>query len=473
MSSVTDPESRRERLVSGSLAWLFLSSFATLISFELMLAVTPMYAAAAGAGSAGAGSVTGVLLLGTVAAELAAPMAMTRFRHRTLLVAGAALMGVPVLALLSGAPLPVVAAVSVVRGFGFGLCSVVMGTLAAMLLPPQRRGEGLGVYGVVDSLPSVIALPAGVWLASRYGYTVVVLLTAATALVPVAVFRWLPGAADPGPAEGPGDPGLRAGLRQAGEVRLALIFGATTVAGGVIVSFLPIAAGVPAGTVAIGLLVQALTATIGRWWAGRRGDRHGPAGLLVPGLAIAAAGMMAMIWLRSPAAVLAGMAMFGTGFGIIQNATLTLMIDRMPASGLGTASALWNLAYDAGYGAGPAVFGLFAGHTGYPAAFALTSLLMLGALPAGRREHAAAAERTGEGQSKIGSRVRDRFSSKKPSTPASTNTPSHSRPASWPRGIGDTTGPNTDISPTEMMGVPTSDPTRSMPSACEARTAAS
>ena len=55
MSSVTDPESRRERLVSGSLAWLFLSSFATLISFELMLAVTPMYAAAAGAGARGPG----------------------------------------------------------------------------------------------------------------------------------------------------------------------------------------------------------------------------------------------------------------------------------------------------------------------------------------------------------------------------------------------------------------------------------
>ena len=95
-----------------------------------------------------------------------------------------------------------------------------------------------------------------------------------------------------------------------------------------------------------------------------------------------------MIWLASPAAVIIGMSLFGTGFGIIQNATLTLMIDRMPASGLGTASALWNLAYDAGYGAGPVVFGLFVGHTGYPAAFALTGLLVLAALPACRREHA-------------------------------------------------------------------------------------
>ena len=65
------------------------------------------------------------------------------------------------------------------------------------------------------------------------------------------------------------------------------------------------------------------------------------------------------------------------------------MIERAPASGYGTASALWNLAYDAGYGAGPAAFGLFAGHTGYPAAFALTGVLMLAVVPAARREHAA------------------------------------------------------------------------------------
>jgi MFS family permease len=173
-------------------------------------------------------------------------------------------------------------------------------------------------------------------------------------------------------------------------LRLALIFAATTVAAGVVISFLPLAAGSSANVAAIGLLAQALTATIGRWWEGHHGDRHGHARLLVPGLAITSVGMIAMIWLASPAAVIAGMSLFGAGFGIIQNATLALMIDRMPASGLGTASALWNLAYDAGYGAGPVVFGLFVGHTGYPAAFALTGLLTLAALPAARREHSAA-----------------------------------------------------------------------------------
>jgi predicted MFS family arabinose efflux permease len=392
---VTGAATPRGRLVSGPLALVFLSSFALLTSFYLLLSVTPVYAARAGAGNAGAGLVTGVLLLGTVAAELAASALMRRYRYRTLVATGAALMGIPALALLSGGPLAVIAAVSVVRGFGFGLSTVVMAALTAALLPPERRGEGLGLYGVVDSLPGVVALPSGVWLAGHYGFAVVVLMTAATALVPLAAFRWLPGTTDPRRAHGrtgtEQPPGLVAGLRDGGARRLGLVFAASTVAAGVIVSFLPLAAGASGGTAAIGLLAQALTATAGRWWEGRHGDRHGHAGLLFPGLAIASAGMIAMIWLAFPAAVITGMCLFGAGFGIIQNATLALMIDRLPASGLGTASALWNLAYDAGYGAGPAIFGLFVGHTGYPVAFALTGLLMLAALPAGRREGSAAA----------------------------------------------------------------------------------
>jgi MFS family permease len=330
-----------------------------------------------------------VLLLGTVVAEVVAPALMKRYGYRTLLAAGAGLLGVPALALLSPGSLATIVAVSVVRGLGFGLGTVVTGALVAMLLPPGRRGEGLGLSGVVACVPGVVALPSGVWLAGHYGYAVVVGITAATALVPLAAFPWLPGAAGRKTEERAGDgpsAGLLAGLRHGGQLRLSLIFAASTVAAGVVVSFLPLAAGVSGSVAAVGLLAQAVSATISRWWAGRHGDRHGHARLLIPGLVTASLGMTAMIWLASPAAVIAAMCLFGTGFGISQNATFALMIDRMPASGFGTASALWNLAYDAGYGAGPAVFGLFVGHTGYPAAFALTGVLMLAAVPAARRE---------------------------------------------------------------------------------------
>ena len=396
MSTATSTEPRKDtghgrpggRIISAPLALVFLSEFCALTSFYLLLSVTPMYAAA-GAGSAGAGLVTGVLLTGTVAAELASAMLMKRYGYRILLAAGAVLLGAPALALLSGNPLGIIVTLNVVRGFGFGLSTVVAGALSTVLLPPERRGEGLGLFGVVATVAGVVALPSGVWLAGHFGYPVVVVMTAAIALVPLTAIPWLPGAASRRDTEPHGSAGLLDGLRQGGQSRLFLIFAASTVAAGVVVSFLPLAAGTSRDVAATGLLAQALTATIGRWWAGRSGDRHGHARLLVPGLAIASFGMTAMIWPSSPAAVIAGMCLFGMGFGIIQNATFVLMIDRMPASRAGTASALWNLAYDAGYGAGPVAFGLVVGHTGYPAAFTLTGVLMLAALPAARREHTA------------------------------------------------------------------------------------
>ena len=386
-------------MLSGPLALVFLAEFCALTGFYLLLSVTPIYAAAVGAGSAGAGLVTSVLLLGTVAAELAAPVLMRRYGYWTMLVVGALLLGVPALALLPGGSLVVIVAVSAVRGLGFGLCTVMTGALTAVLLPPDRRGEGLGLFGVVSTAPGIVALPGGVWLAGHTGMATVIVMAAATALVPLTVFPWLAGrpgaqkqeAASTG-SERPD--GLLAGLRQPGQLRPFLIFAASTVAAGVVVSFLPLATGVSGNVAAAGLLAQALTATVSRWWAGRRGDRTGHARLLVPALAIASLGMITMLWLASPAAVIAGMCLFGIGFGIGQNATFALMIDRMPPSGAGTASALWNLAYDAGYGAGPALFGLLVSHTGYPAAFALTAALMLVALPAARRERSAAAPRS-------------------------------------------------------------------------------
>ena len=113
-------------------------------------------------------------------------------------------------------------------------------------------------------------------------------------------------------------------------LRPGLVFAATTVSAGVVASFLPLAAGVSAGVATLGLFAQAVTATASRWWAGRRGDRHGHAGLLIPGLLIAAAGMASLIWVSAPVAVIAGMCLFGIGFGIAQNATFALMIDRAP-----------------------------------------------------------------------------------------------------------------------------------------------
>jgi predicted MFS family arabinose efflux permease len=108
--------------------------------------------------------------------------------------------------------------------------------------------------------------------------------------------------------------------------------------------------------------------------------------LLAPGLLCAALGMVTLS--LEGFALLGGALLFGAGFGTLQNATLLLIMERVPKSELGLGSTLWNLAFDAGTGAGAFVFGFVVGAAGFSWAFGLCAALLVAtvALVPGTRE---------------------------------------------------------------------------------------
>jgi predicted MFS family arabinose efflux permease len=373
----------RPRLVSRALLVRFVSIIGSSIGFFLPLSVVPLFAKQAGS-EAGAGLATVALLLATVAAELVTPRLVARVGYRWALAAGLVLLGAPTLVLTFSDDIRVIIAVSVVRGIGYAIAVVAGGAVTALLIPADRRGEGLALVGIVGGIPSLLALPAGVWAAAHWGYApVFVVTTVATLLALLSV----PGLPRRSFSAGATDHGVLAGLRNPVLTRPATLFAVSAAAAGVLVTFLPLAAAdQPAWVAASALLAQPAAATATRWIAGRLGDRHGPARLLVPGLVAAAAGMAAIAWTGTPSAVIGGALVFGAGFGVLQNATLTLMYARVPAGGESAVSAIWNAAYDLGMAAGALGAGLVIGSAGYPATFALSAVVILPALLVARRD---------------------------------------------------------------------------------------
>jgi predicted MFS family arabinose efflux permease len=267
--------------------------------------------------------------------------------------------------------------VCVLRGLGFAVTVVAGGALTALVIPAQRRGEGLALMGVVSSVPSVIGLPLGVWLVQHAGYPTVGIVGGAVALVALASVPALPNRR----AAQERQAGLGSGLRSPGVRRPAIVFASTAFGTGIVLTFLPLA--VPAslaGLVAVALFVQPAAATLARWGAGRYGDRHDPAHLVLPSLLTCALGLAAIAMTSNPVAIIAGVAVFGVGFGVAQNATITLMYSRVPRSGYGAVSTLWNVGYDGGMGVGALGFGVVAAYTGYPVAFLGSAVLLLAAL---------------------------------------------------------------------------------------------
>ncbi|HTJ33766.1 MAG TPA: MFS transporter [Dactylosporangium sp.] len=380
----TSPAVTRTRLLSRPLLLVSAIDFLGLAAFYLLLPVVPAAVAASGAGGAAGGLATGVLMGSTVAAEAVLPRLVRLFGYRVVIAAGLALLGLPSLVLTATTGLGAVLAVCALRGLGVATIFVACGAWSAQLIPPGRRGEGLGVIGIVAGVPAVVGMPAGLWLAAHAGYPAAFTAGAVLALAGLLALPMLPGGDGRGGRERAGAYGMAHAVRDPKLTRPALVFAAAATLAGIVATFLPaVLPHVGGGTIAAALLVQSLAGTVTRWLAGRIGDRRGPRRLLAPAMLATAAGLAALALADRPAAVLAAAAVFGCGFGALQTASLTLMLDSVPQQRYGTVTALWSVAYDAGLGIGAAGFGALASATGYPigltiaAALAATTLLAL------------------------------------------------------------------------------------------------
>ncbi|WP_402464918.1 MFS transporter [Isoptericola aurantiacus] len=373
---------------------LLLSTVAAFSCFAPLLSVVPLWAADGGAASGGVGATTGVMMVGTVAIQLAMPRILRYVTLRRASAIGALLLGVPTWAYLVSPAVGWVLAVSAVRGVGFGILVVAGSALVAELVPPERQGRGLGAYGVAIGLPQVVLLPAGVWAVEHVGFAAVFTVTGAAGVLGAAVVlairesgRTSRSAGMVAPdADDDATPGEARPVRYRTLAGSGVLLLVASCAFGGATSFVPLA--FSASTASLVLLTISVAGTVGRWWAGVRADSEGVGGLLPFGIAACAVGTLGIAAgagllggaLAVVTAAVAGL-VYGLGFGALQNDTLVLMFRQAGPGGHGTASAAWNMAYDGGTGTGSLGVGLVAQGIGLSGALGASALPLVACLP--------------------------------------------------------------------------------------------
>lgn len=370
--------------------------------YSLLLPVVPLRVAAAGEFAAGV--TTGVLMATTILTQLAVPWLVARTGYRAVFAAGLVLLGAPAPLLALSAQLGPVLLVSALRGVGFGLLTVVGSALVAELVPPAERGRAAARYGIAVGLPQLVLLPSGVAVVGLTGFTGVFVAAGVAPLLGLLALPSLRVPERPAPPEGPAPP--TAPDAPTGSARPRALAAAPlvamltcSIAQGGLVTFLPLAVPDAALLVAGALFATATGTLLGRSAAGRLVDRHGLGGrLLVPGVLLAAVGAGLEVValgdgaLGGPAPlVVVGAALVGTGFGLVQNDALTALFAAGGPERYGSASAAWNIAYDAGTGAGAVGLGAVADPLGFRAAFGLAAVLLVVAAPVVRPRRRSAA----------------------------------------------------------------------------------
>ncbi|MGW9347158.1 Predicted arabinose efflux permease, MFS family [Nocardiopsis flavescens] len=369
-------------------ALLIAATAVGLCGFAAVLPLVPLWAVRGGAGEFGAGTTTAAFMLTTVLTQLAMPRMLERGGYRWAFPVGALIMGLPAPLFALSSDLAPLIAVSAVRGVGFGMVSVAGTAMAARLVPPEQVGRATGYYGLAVGLPQVVILPGGVALALDIGFDAAFWITGLCSLAGAALslgVRFADGGRNRPLLDAPprAAPGAGRGPSLAAPLVLMLL---TASSAGAVVTFVAVPLADTPWLVGASLAAYAALVVVGRWSAGFSYDRHGRTLLLVPGMAAAVGGtalIAAGLW-GPTACVPLGAALFGLGFGAVQNETVTLMLNRAGPAGQGRASAVWNIGYDAGAGAGAMLLGLLIQILGYGPAFAVLAAALAAVLPLAR-----------------------------------------------------------------------------------------
>ncbi len=358
--------------------------------FAVLLPVAPLWAVQGGADEAGSGLVNGILMLATILTQGFVPRLVRRFGAARVLGTGLALLGGPSLLHLVSGELGWILALSAVRGIGFGILTVCGSAAVARLVPPVRHGAAIGAYGAAIAVPQVLLLPIGALLVETVGFWLVFALGTlpliGIAFAPRFGRAWHGSDVDTLNTAPGGKGNGRSKWLPEGLLRPVLLLLGVTLAGGALITFAPQMVSAPLAATG-GLALLTIMAAITRWGVGGFADRHGTRPFLGPLVLLTSAGLtLAAFAVSDPTSTrvllfLFSMALTGIAYGGLQNLTLLLSLNAVRREEYDTASAVWNMGFDAGTGAGSILIGSLAAGLSFSPALLVAAGISLATLP--------------------------------------------------------------------------------------------
>ncbi len=235
-----------------------------------------------------------------------------------------------------------------VQGVGMAAYPTSAGSLVAEIVPPIRRGEGLGFFGLSTSFSQTLAPLAGAAVAGLADFEGVMILAAGSALISlfITLFQREP------PSHGGDRPPVSLkSLVPARAVFPMLVFLSVTLGFSVAAAFLEPLADQEhreLGTVALFFMFSGVGAMIARPLAGRVSDRAGRVPVIIPGLIATCAGMSLVALSETAPMLWAAGVLTGIGMGGAHTGLLALAVDRVASTQRGGATATFQLAWDVG-----------------------------------------------------------------------------------------------------------------------------
>ena len=277
-------------------------------------------------------------------------------------------------------------AVFVLRGLHgvvFALGTTVMATLAVLVLPPNRKGEGVNMFAIFSNIAMVLGPAIGLYALSSYGsMALYIFLTVMTGLAMVLsnIIPLSKELALPKQSKYKGWHISQFIENKSLPWALMGLFIGFTYSG--VLVFIPIelnsmGAGIWGSAF---FAIFALMIIISRPIVGKIYARYGSKIIIYTGLGLFILGLFGLGLAITPLAILFTAPLLGLGYGAAQPAFQALAIQSAPIERAGVSTATYFLALDISVGAGSVILAVLASAWGYQYLYMFTALVMVIAL---------------------------------------------------------------------------------------------
>ncbi len=250
-------------------------------------------------------------------------------------------------------------AMRVVHGVGLALLSGAAAAGAVLIIPPDRRAEGVGYYSLAQALGSGFGPFVAVSLTSLFGGYQVLFATSAVlscvSLLLLMVIK-LPRIAQPDP------PKRRVRFGDLVQIQAipiscvaALVFFCYSGVSSFVVGY---AEAEQFATVSVFFLVYSVVVVVLRPFAGRYVDRAGENAIMYATLASLVVGLLMIALAPNGVVFLLAAAFLGIGVGVTQSVSQAIVAREAPTAEQGRANSTFMMGLDVGSGFGPMVLGV-------------------------------------------------------------------------------------------------------------------
>ena len=344
-----------------------ISTFFIFVVFYALLTFMLLYVLNDLGGTATEGGLAvSIFLLSAIIMRFFAGMILEKFGKKKILIISLFLFTVSTVLYVFVGSFTVLLLLRFFQGIWFSLLTTVAGAIVADIIPPERRGEGLGYYGIAMNL-AVVAGPFIALSLQPYISAQIIFIILSIIMI-IGFFCALAVRVDEGSFVKEQKHKLTINdFLEKKSMPIATVGFFISFAYASILTFISVYAE------SLGLIkaasfffvVYAIAMLLVRPFSGRIFDTMGPGVVIIPSIIIFGIGLISLSFTASSWMLLLSGALVGLGYGTLLPSFQTLAIQAAEKHRSGYATGTFFAFYDSGIAIGSVSLGLLAGFAGY------------------------------------------------------------------------------------------------------------